>query len=62
MSTHPAEVNDRLDRAIVLLDKMITEAETRGDRDGADAWLAARLKVEEAYQHVRNARAKQTWK
>jgi hypothetical protein len=61
MSTHPAEVNDRLDRATVLLSKLIEEAEQRGDQKGADAWLVARNAVEAAEKEVRDARTKQTW-
>lgn len=61
MSTHPAEVNDRLGRAVALLSNLIAEAEKRGDQKGADAWLVARNAVEAAEKEVRDARTKQTW-
>lgn len=61
MATHPADVNDKLGIAVALIQKLIAEAETRGDQIGADAWLVARKAVEEAEVAMRLARTKQTW-
>lgn len=59
---HPAEVNEHLGLAYGLCDRLIEEAERRGDQDGADAWLVARNAIEASEKAMREAREKQTWK
>jgi hypothetical protein len=62
VSTHPAEVNEALATAHARCDKLIDDAERRGDQTGADAWLVARNAIEAAEKAMREAREKQTWR
>ena len=59
--THPAEVNEHLGLAYQLCNKLIEDAEQRGDQKGADAWLVARNAIEASEKAMRDAREKQTW-
>lgn len=62
MSTHPAEVNEALDRARNRCLKLIRDAEKRGDQAGADAWLVALRSIESTERAMRDAREAQTWR
>ena len=61
-TTHPAEVNEALGIAHSRCNRLIEDAERRGDQAGADAWLVARNVIEAAEKAMREAREKQTWR
>lgn len=61
MSTHPAEVNEALALAYAKCDRLISDAEKRGDRKGSDAWLVARGAIKKAEEAMQEARTKQNW-
>jgi len=61
VTTHPAEVNEALGIAHSRCQKLITDAERRGDPAGADAWLVALRSIEAAESAMRDARTKQAW-
>lgn len=61
MPTHPAEVNEALGTAHARCGKLIEDAEERGDRAGAEAWLVARNAIEAAEKAMAEARRKQNW-
>ncbi len=59
--THPADINMALATAFSGCNRLIADAEHRGDQKGADAWLVARVAIEAAEQAMRDARRKQDW-
>jgi len=61
MTTHPSEANEALGIAALRCEKLIEDAEQRGDRLGADAWLVALRSIEAAEKAMRDARERQKW-
>jgi hypothetical protein len=61
MTTHPAEVNEALGLAFAQCQRLVQDAEKRGDQSGADAWLVALRSIEAAEAAMREARTKQNW-
>lgn len=61
MSTHPAEVNEHLGLAYQKCLKLMSDAERRDDKRGAEAWAVALRVIEAAEIAMREARELQTW-
>lgn len=58
---HPAEVNHALHLAWTQMNKLIGDAEKRGDEPGAAAWKEALAAIEAAEDASRKAREAQNW-
>lgn len=61
-SVHPADLNDSLMQARMDCERLIKQADERGDVAGADAWRVALDAIETADDEAKRARKRQTWK